>query len=489
MDPLPIGEILTQIADQDPDRPAVTCGDRTVTRGELEANANRLARAYESMGVTAGQLVTVSLPNSIEFYESCFAIWKLGSTPQPVSWRLTASERTEIIELADTPIVVGADDEINGRPAVPIGYQPDPDLNDAPLDRRISPAWKASTSGGSTGRPKLIVSGMSGEFDPDWGTMLFGLRRDQRQLVCGPLYHTSPFANSMLGLYLGHHLIVLPRFDAEVALTTIGEQRIQYLITVPTMLLRMWRLIETAPAKYDLSSIERMWHLAAPCPGWLKAQWIELLGGDKVYELYGGTEQQAYTTIDGTDWLAHRGSVGKVVFGEMKAFDPDGNPLSTNLTGELYMRTPEGNPKTYRYIGSDPRTLPDRWESLGDMGMIDDEGYVFLTDRRDDMIIVGGANVYPAEVEAVILRHPQVVSCAVVGLPDGDLGERVHAVVQNSTPIGEQELMQFVLSQLDPHKAPRSVHFVDDPLRDDAGKVRRSAVRADEIRRMAIPVA
>jgi bile acid-coenzyme A ligase len=198
-------------------------------------------------------------------------------------------------------------------------------------------------------------------------------------------------------------------------------------------------------------------------------------------ELYAGTEAQAVTIITGTEWLAHRGSVGQVKFGEMRAFDEAGNPLPPGEIGEIYMRRPEGSPPSYAYRGASPRTLPGGWESLGDIGSSDEEGYLYLADRRADMILVGGSNVYPAEIEAALDEHPLVASSAVVGLPDDDLGSRIHAIVQPRPGLTEESLREHIAARLVRYKQPRTYEFVDENIRDDAGKVRRSQLRAERV--------
>ncbi len=354
-----------------------------------------------------GDFVTIGLPNSIEFYEATVATWKLGAVPQPVSARLPARERQAIVDLAQPAIVVGADQADHpGHVCIPAGFTPDSALADDPLPDAVAPSWKAPTSGGSTGRPKLIVAGQEGKLDPDLLSLVFRMERDDTHLVPGPLYHNAPFSLSTVGLFMGHHLVVLPKFDAEVALAAIDEHRVQWMNLVPTMMLRMHRAVQADPDRYDLSSLRVVWHMAAPCPEWLKEAWIELVGPDTLMELYGGTEGQASTIITGTEWLAHRGSVGKPLTGQMKVLDPDGNPVPAGEIGEIYMRPFDGMAPTYHYIGAEAREL-DGWESLGDLGWMDEEGYVYLSDRRTDLILSGGANIYPAEVEAAIDEHPE----------------------------------------------------------------------------------
>jgi bile acid-coenzyme A ligase len=210
----------------------------------------------------------------------------------------------------------------------------------------------------------------------------------------------------------------------------------------------------------------------------LKQAWIDWLGPDRIWELYAGTEAQGVTTISGRDWLAHRGSVGRPVGSEMRILDPDGNELPPGEVGEIWMRPAAGHPPTYRYIGATARER-DGWESLGDMGSMDSDGFVYIADRRADMILSGGANVYPAEVEAALEEHPMVRSCAVIGLPDEDMGHRIHAVVQVAGEVSDDELRTHLAERLVGYKIPRSFERTQQPVRDDAGKVRRSSLQAE----------
>jgi bile acid-coenzyme A ligase len=218
--------------------------------------------------------------------------------------------------------------------------------------------------------------------------------------------------------------------------------------------------------------------MAAPCPQWLKQAWIDWLGPDTVLELYAGTELQALTVVSGSEWLAHPGTVGRPVIGEVEVRDPDGAVLASGEIGELWLRRGADQPPPYRYIGATARSAPAGWESLGDMGYVDDEGYVYLTDRQTDMILVGGENVYPAEIEAALDEHPAVLSCCVIGLPDADLGNAPHAIVELADPVSDDELIAHLRERLAPPKVPRTIERIDHSLRDDAGKVRRPALRA-----------
>jgi bile acid-coenzyme A ligase len=486
MEPTPIPKIWADLTAAAPDAPAITCGDRTITRLQLEQRSNRLGRAFLEAGLASGDVVLIALPNGIEFYETCMAVWKAGGTVAPISFRLPKNERDAIAALAAPALIVGIDDTGLDVPVWPAGRQPDPSLSDEPLPLAPPVPWKIQTSGGSTGRPKLIVSGSTTTQNVDLWASVFGHPRDGVQVVAGPLYHTASYSQSFFGLFVGQHLIVLPRFDEVAALEAITDHEAQFVKLVPTMMSRMVKAYDENPSRYSFASLERVWHTGAPCPPWLKRRWIELVGGSVLWEVYGGAEQQAFTLISGDEWLEHPGSVGQVKFGEMKVVDEAGNELGRGEVGELYLRTPPGAPPTYRYIGAEARTLPGGWESLGELGLIDEDGWVFLTDRRTDMFLVGGMNIYPAEIEGALIEHPSVVTCAVVGLPSEDLGATVHAVLQTSEPVSEAALTEHLRTRLEPHKLPRSYHFVADDLRDDAGKVRRLAVRDAEIDRLGL---
>jgi bile acid-coenzyme A ligase len=472
------GQAMRAHAERDPEGVAVIHEAERIARAVLDRRADRLARAYRALGVREGDLVTLALPNSIEFFAACLAVWRLGATPQPVSARLPAPERRAIVELAKPALVVGAPaDEHHGFPSVPAGFDPDPAPPDEPLPDVVPPRSRAMTSGGSTGRPKLIVDLTPGCCDPDAGEN--GVTPGGVTLVPGPLYHAGPFMTSWSQLLAGGTVVLMSRFEAEQALALIERHRVDWVLFVPTMMQRIWRLPAEVRRRYDVSSLQRVMCTGAPSPAWLKRAWIEWLGPERIYEAYGGTERTGGTMISGSEWLAHPGSVGKPTLGRrIRVQRPDGSECRPGEVGEIYMLPPGGRGSTYRYLGAEASASPDGWETLGDMGWVDEEGYLYLGDRKTDMILVGGANVYPAEVEAALDAHPAVRSSAVVGLPDEDLGSRVHAIVDATAPISEAELRAHLEQQLVRYKIPRSFEFVSEPLRDDAGKVRRSALRA-----------
>jgi len=478
---LPIGRIAAYWAARQPSKPAITHEENSVTWAEFEANTNRLARAYAALGVKEGDLVTIGLPNGIGFYEACFATWKLGATPQPVSARLPVAEREMIVEIAKPSLVVGAPaGSHDSVTCIDANFVPDATLSDAELPEVTTRYWKAPTSGGSTGRPKIIVSNEAGAFDPQ--EPRFQQEVGRAQLVPGPLYHNGPFSFSMFGLFCGNHVIVMTRFDAEKTLQLLETHHVDWVNLVPTMMHRIWNLPDAVRNKYDLSALRIMLHLAAPCPAWLKEKWIEWIGPMRVHELYAGTEAQGVTWINGEEWLAHRGSVGRPVdICEMKIVGEKGETLGPREKGEVYMRPFSGPGTTYHYIGATSKQIDGGWESIGDVGWMDEDGYLYLADRHADMILVGGANIYPAEVEAVIDAFPGVRSSAVIGLPDDEMGNLVHAIVDAPGSFDEAALRSHLAEHLVTYKIPRSFEVAHEPLRDDAGKVRRSALRAERI--------
>ncbi|WP_334163366.1 AMP-binding protein [Phenylobacterium sp.] len=482
------GAKLRQHARFQPNAPAVSCGSETLTYAELDRRSNRIARGLQTYGVKQGDLVTLGLPNIVGFVEAAHAIWKLGATPQPISFRLPKAELQAIVELANSPVVIAAFDHAIDRPILSVADLTAKSDDDSDLPDAVPPISKAPTSGGSTGRPKLILAGQPGltpRETPEMGG--FRLRPVETALIPAPMYHNAPFGMMMQATALGAHVVVMPRFDPEATLAEIQARRATWVYLVPTMMSRIWRLPEEVRAKYDLSSVETLWHMAAPCPPWLKEAFIHWIAPGEVMELYAGTEAQAVTIITGSEWLEHRGSVGRVAIGEMAIFGEDGRPLPAGETGEIYMRRPPGSPATYRYVGATPKTLPDGWESLGDIGWFDADGYLYLADRRADMILVGGSNVYPAEIEAALEEHPAVQSVAVIGLPDEDLGATVHAIIQARSPVTEDELRAHLKERLVTYKQPRTYEFVDEALRDDAGKVRRSALREARLKKSPEP--
>lgn len=482
---IPMGLLPAHHAQAGPDRPAVTMGDAQLSWAELEARANQRARAYQSLGVRAGDFVTIALPNGFEFYETSFAIWKLGATPNVVSSKLPRAELDAILELVRPSLLVA---ELPAAPAGITLYAKDSQAHRShpadPVRVQVAAHWKAMTSGGSTGRPKVIVDHNPAAWDPSAGVLL--QQPGNTVLNPGPLYHNAPFSVVHAALFVGGHVVEMGRFDPLQALELIERHRVEWVNLVPTMMNRIWRLPEGQRQAFDLSSLRTVFHMASACPPWLKERWIEWLGPERIWELYGGTERQGSTVIGGTEWLTHRGSVGRVQPGSrMQVMNEAGEPCAPGEVGEVFFLPDLGAGATYHYVGADPKRQGE-WESIGDLGYLDEEGYLYLVDRRTDMIVSGGANVYPAEVEAALDAHPQVATSAVIGLPDDDLGQRVHAIVQASPAAGApdlDELRAFLAERLVRYKIPRTFEIVDEALRDDAGKTRRSALREARLAR------
>jgi bile acid-coenzyme A ligase len=471
---------------EEPDRVALTTVNGSWTRAQLEERADTFARALRDRGVSHGDLVTMALPNTEAWHIAAMALWKLGAIPQPVSPRLPVRELEAIVDLANPPVVLGTDTTpATSRAFVDVpawlAKHPEPSTETEPLPDAISPAWKAPTSGGSTGRPKLIVSGDPAVHDEDLPVIPLMIEPNGTMVMPGPLYHNGPLIWATSALRYGNHVVLLPRFDAAQTLQALADYRADIVYMVPTMMKRILRLPLEERERYDLSSLRVLWHLAEPCPAWVKDAFIEWLGPEKIVELYGGTEGQLATTITGVEWLKHRGSVGKPMLGQIMICDDDGNEVPAGTIGEVWLKSGRETP-TYRYIGAQARKRDGGWESLGDNGWVDDEGYLYLGDRVSDMILSGGANVYPAEVEAALDEHPAIHSCAVIGLPDDDLGNVVHAIVQADAATFDADAVRaFLADRLVRYKIPRSFEVVSEPLRDDAGKVRRSELRAQRL--------
>jgi len=463
------------------DRVAIYHDGETITWGELDRQTNRLARAYEALGVGQDDFVTIALPNGIEFFKSTIATWKVGATPQPVSAKLPKFERDQIVDVGNPKLITGVPDGSHeGYQTLPTGYEPDPALSDAQLPEKIASSFKAMTSGGSTGRPKLIVTTAPAVWDIDSDRLHTQIQGSM--LIPGPLYHNGPFVWAMSAFFRGCQITITTRFDAEETLALIEQQKIDIVYMVPTMMQRIWNLPEEVRTRYDLSSLKVLWHLAAPCPAWLKEAFIGWLGAEAIWELYGGTEAQGGTVISGPEWVTHRGSVGRPnETCEIIVVNEAGERLPPNEIGEVFLRPLTGQGSTYRYIGAEAKAIDGGFESIGDMGYFDEDGYLYLADRQTDMILSGGANIYPAEVEAAIDRFPGVRSSAAIGLPHEDLGNYVHAIVDAPDGIVEADLLNHLAERLVRYKIPRTIEFSNEPMRDDAGKVRRKSLRQDRL--------
>ena len=388
---------------------AIRYPDGALSWRAFEKRTAALAQRLIDHGVKADDLVAVALPNGVDHHIASFAVWRAGATPCVLPAKLPGREFAQLIELARPRLLIGRP----GGETTDAVVRIDADAGNASVDLvdDIAAAnWKAVTSGGSTGRPKLIVDHAEASFGDRLAGIcdLAGIPRGGVMLNPGPLYHNAPFLFTSLALLCGTQVVGMSRFDAEEALRLIESEKVEWVCMVPTMMHRIWSLPAEVRAKYDLSSLRRVLHLAAPCPPWLKRAWIDWLGADR----------------------------------------------RTDEAGRM---------------------------SLGDLGYLDEDDYLFLSDRRTDLILRGGANIYPAEVEAALVEHPAVIDAVVVGLPCDELGARVHAIVRLAGNIPVEAIDAFVRERMAGYKCPASYEVTEADLRDEAGKVRRSALRAERL--------
>lgn len=473
---------------------SIRYGDDVITWGQLEDRSLRRAHSLRNRGIGVGDLVTLALPNGSAIYEWLFALWRIGATPHVVSCRLPEVELRAIIEVACPAMVVASDHQLQNCLEA-FGPEFGLDCGDlSPIDPVFANNWKAMSSGGSTGRPKIIVAPGPNAFDDEKKPPL-RFPEDGPILATGPIYHNMPMTTNLQALFEGHAVIGMERFDPEEALRLIDEFSIGWTSFVPTMMMRISRLPEAVRSKYDVSSLKTVWHWAAPMPPELKQEWIDWLGPETIWELYGGTEGIVTAILNGAEWLAHRGSVGRVVGCEVKIVDDDGNEVPQGEVGEIFALPASGAGSTYSYIGAERRTIAGGFETIGDFGWLDEDGYLYIADRRTDMIVSGGANVFPAEVEGALMAHPAVAEAVVIGLPDADFGARVHAIIQviedpeanGVVEPDEASLVAFLKERIVTYKIPRNFEFTRRRLRDDAGKVRRQQLREERLTLAASP--
>ncbi|BBX04901.1 class I adenylate-forming enzyme family protein [Mycolicibacterium moriokaense] len=476
---VPYGTRLTELASERPDDAVVTTvapdgTERTITLGQLEAGANQWGRELAERGATVGAYVALIVPNSIELVLAAYGCWKIGAVPIPVRWDLPEWERSRLVEAISPAVLI--DEAICSAFAAAAARQPD-----SALPEVVTPMTSGICSSGSTGMPKVILDTQPALWT-ELKTQPFmavwtPVPRPQRILVPAPMYHTNGF-NTLFYILGGDRLVVLEKFDAELFLDVIEKHRITNFTATPTMLSRVARV--PGVGERDLSSVVWMLQGAAVMPAALLETWFKLLNPEQILMAYGMTENFGLTVLRGDEWLEHRGSTGRGFRDtEIKILDADGNEVPTGELGEIYMRSPIR--ELYRYIGGAqplPST-PDGFHTGGDIGRVDEDGYLYVTDRRVDMIVTGGANVFPAEVEAALAEHDDIVDVVVLGLKDPEWGRRVHAVVQladPANPLTEQQVIDYAKSKLASYKAPKTVEFVAEIPRSAATKVSRSAM-------------
>lgn len=419
-----------------------------------------------------GDLVGLGIRNSPELVFAVLAAWKLGAVPVPVRWDVPDWELDRLKRAIAPRIYVSADD---------LGWLTATEGDPVPtFPAVISPNVSGICSSGSTGTPKVILSRAPAVFNPvmsvpiaaEWG---IEVSRPQRILVLAPMYHVNAFAtvSSLVG---GDHLFVLEKFDAGRVLRAIAEHRITTFTATPTMLQRI--ADHPRAGDCDMSSIEWIMQGAAPMPPALVHRWAALVGPERIIMAYGGTEGLGLTVIDGTEWMRHPGTVGRPFRGAaVKILDDEMHEVPAGTIGHIFMKPPEGT-FSARYLGEVPQIpwTPDGYGSYGDMGHLDSDGYLYLADRRVDLIVTGGANVFPAEVEAAIVDHPKVADVVVIGLRDAEWGRRVHALVQPADPADPptfDEIKDYVKNRLLAYKVPKSMEILETIPRSEAMKINR----------------
>ena len=431
---IPFGTKLAELAEQRRDEPAVTIValDGTahlLTFGELDARANQWGRALAANGADTGSLVALAIPNSQHLVLATLGCWKIGAVPIPMHWDLPEWERNRVREVIDPAVVVDEKSrwELDARAA---------GESESPLPTAVSPTANGICSSGSTGVPKVILNMAPSLWTPQHGEPFLSnwtpVAQPQTIMVPAPMYHTNGFA-TFLFLLAGDHLVVLEKFDAALVLDVVERYRITNFTATPTMLARIAARPDVR--QRDLSSVVFILQGAAVMPPSLAQTWFELLSPEQIVTAYGMTENLGLTALRGDEWLAHPGSVGRGFRDtEIRILDANKRSLGPDEDGDVYLRAPMS--AGYRYLGGAP-PLPstdDGFRSAGDIGHLDADGYLYIIDRRVDMIITGGANVFPAEVESALAGHPGIADVVVIGLADPQWGRRVHAVVQLADP-------------------------------------------------------
>jgi bile acid-coenzyme A ligase len=476
---IPFGAKLRQLAEQRGDDTALTViarnGDaQAITFAQLDGWANQWGRALAAAGAQFGSLVALGIPNSEELVLAALGCWKIGAVPVPMRWDLPDWERSRVLEVIAPTVTV--DDQTRSVLTASAAEQ-----SADPLPDVVSPKANGICSSGSTGLPKVILTLAQGTWTPESSFPFLAAwtstAQPQTILVPGPMYHTNGFS-PLTYLLGGDELVVLEKFDAALVVDVIERYRITNFTATPTMLSRIAALPDIR--KRDLSSIAWILQGAAVMPHALLRTWFDLLSPEQVVMAYGMTENLGLTALRGDEWLAHPGSVGRGFRDtEVRVLDQHGQPVGPGELGEVYLRSPMS--AGYHYLGGAPLlpSTPDGFRTAGDIGHLDEDGFLYIADRRSDMIVTGGANVFPAEVECALAEHDSIADVVVIGLTDSEWGRRVHAVIQladTATPLTESDVILYAKTRLAAYKVPKSVEFVTQIPRTAATKVNRSAM-------------
>ncbi|MDY6844621.1 MAG: AMP-binding protein [Thermodesulfobacteriota bacterium] len=506
---------LVAHAHTNPEAIAIIDEDRVSTYGGLNCRVNKLAHSLCSLGIVQGDTISILSYNSTEFFEVTQAARKIGVIMVPINYHLTSDEIRYIVDNSDSKVLFFGEqfieriDQIKSDLTKIIkdgficigsscgkyleyGEMLASSKESEPPELTEVPGTMIYTSG-TTGRPKGVYR-PPGNMEEN-RTMLastlsaLGLFQKDIHLLTSPLYHTAPPFFAGINLMLGGTIVIMDRFDAEKMLALIERHKCTTTHVVPTMFVRILRLPEEVRERYEVHSMRRVIHAAAPCPVDVKLKMIDFFGQDVVWEYYGGTESGVATIVGPDDYLKKKGTVGKAKDNVIvKILDDHGNEMSVGEIGTIYFQL-EGM-KEFEYY-KDPektrKTYKGKMFTLGDMGYLDGEGFLFLADRKIDMIIRGGVNIYPAEVESVMYNFPNVLDVCVFGLPDSELGETVKAVVQlqPGTCATEEEILEFCKASLAKYKVPESVDFVDELPRDPNGKLMKKKVKEKYLMRGA----
>ena len=489
------------IAAQSPDKPAVIMGETglAVTYDELDARSNQGAQLFRALGLKRGDVIGVLLENRSELFEIVWAAQRSGLYYTCISTRLVPAEVGFILEDSEARLLIAGanvDDDIArlGVPLFTLG--PRNGARDFLMERARMPATPIADespgndmlySSGTTGRPKGIKpplpEGAIGQTNglTDLGRTVYGMDRDTVFLSPAPLYHAAPLRWCMSVQRLGGTVVVMAKFDPSAALALVERHRVTHAQWVPTHFIRMLKLDPSDRARHDVSSLRSVFHAAAPCPVEVKRAMIDWWG-PIIHEFYGGTEANGLTSIGPEEWLERPGSVGRPIWGSPRICDEQDNVLSPRATGTIYFA--EGAP--FEYHRDPEKTAASRnrhgWTTIGDVGWLDEDGYLYLTDRKSHMIISGGVNIYPQEVEDQLVLHPRVADVAVIGAPDPDMGEQVVAVVEpvaweDAGSALEQELLDWLRPRVSRVKMPRRIDFERALPRTPVGKLLKRVLR------------
>lgn len=490
----------------------VISGDRHLTHEEVAARVARAATVLDGHGVGPGTNVAIMLRNEIAFLEATYAVQALGAVPVPVNWHYRGDEVGYILtDSAAAVLVVHADLLAQVEGVVPGGcavlvVDTPPEIATAyGIEAVAAPAgssWNAAVgaaapwtgeprpsaastvyTSGTTGRPKGVRrSSPLNPADPDVaaGLAILGIGPAMRTVVCGPMYHTAPNVFGLVAGRMGGLVVMQARFDAEELLALVERHAITALHLVPTMMIRLLALPPEVRDRYDISTLTSVTHAAAPCPPEIKRAVIDWLG-PIVNEYYGGTETGVVVGCSATEWLAHPGTVGRPMPGcSVRILGDDGAWLPAGGVGEVYLWNSGFGDFTYHGRDADRRAIErEGLVTIGDIGYLDDDGFLHLCDRRTDMINRGGVNIYPAEIEAVLITHPAVADCAVLGLPDPEYGQYVVAVVALAEGATDdpEGIRAFLRDRMAGFKVPRRIVVDADMPREDSGKVFKTRLR------------